>query len=98
MNGYKIFAFLLPLCAFGQTKYMIQDLGTLSNMPSCTATAISQSGQVTGYCNPAGGSIITGAATRGFLYSKGTLMDLGPSPKQSLVPTGVNDSGVVVGA
>ncbi len=76
---------------------MIQDLGTLANMPSCTATAISQSGQVTGYCTQAGGSIITGAATRGFLYSKGNLTDMGPSPKQSLVPTGVNDSGVVVG-
>lgn len=76
---------------------MIQDLGSLPNLPSCTGTAISQSGNVTGYCGPAGGSIVFAADTHGFLYSKGVLNDLGAT-SQPTVPTGVNDAGTVVGA
>jgi uncharacterized protein (TIGR03437 family) len=76
---------------------MIQDLGSLPNLPSCTGTAISQSGNVTGYCTVAGGSVFLGTSSHPFLYSKGVLTDLGQTGKPS-VPTGVNDSGVVVGA
>ncbi len=97
MHRFKILAFLLPLGASAQPKYTIQDLGTLPNMPSCTASAISQSGQVTGYCGPAGGSIFRGTATRAFLYANGVMKDLGQTSKPT-VPTGVNDAGLVVGA
>jgi len=96
MRGCKYLFLILPICAFAQPKFMIQDLGALPNMPSCTGTAISQSGNVTGYCNPAGGSIYLGTATHAFLYSKGVLTDLGQT-NEPTVPTGVNDSGVVVG-
>jgi uncharacterized protein (TIGR03437 family) len=95
MRSYKIL-FLLPVCAFAQPKYMIQDLGSLPNLPSCTGTALSQSGMVTGYCNSLGGSILLGASTHPFLYSNGVLMDLGATSKPA-VPTGVNDSGLVIG-
>ena len=84
------------VAAFAQPKFMIQDLGTLPNMPSCTGTAISQSGMVTGYCNLAGGSVFNDSPTHPFLYSSGVMKDLGTTSK-SAVPTGVNDSGVVVG-
>ncbi len=97
MHYYKILFFLLPICAFAQQpQYMIQDLGSLPNQPSCTGTAISQAGNVTGYCNPAGGSIFFGTDTHAFLYSKGVLNDLGATSKPT-VPTGVNDAGTVVG-
>ncbi len=68
----------------------------MPDMPSCTGTAISQAGIVTGYCNAAGGSIVFGVDTHAFLYSKGVLTDLGAT-NQPAVPLGVNDSGVVVG-
>ncbi|HLK22200.1 MAG TPA: hypothetical protein VKT81_24805 [Bryobacteraceae bacterium] len=76
---------------------MIQDLGSLPDMPACTGTAISQSGNVAGYCSVAGGSVFLETPTHGFLYSKGTLTDIKTSSKPT-VPTGVNDSGSVVGA
>jgi uncharacterized protein (TIGR03437 family) len=96
MRGPKYLFLILPVCAYGQPKYMIQDLGSLPDMPSCTGTAISQSGNVAGYCNVPGSSVLLGTPTHGFLYSKGTLTDLGQTGKPT-VPTGVNDSGVVVG-
>jgi uncharacterized protein (TIGR03437 family) len=97
MRCYKTFFFLLPMCVYAQPQYMIQDLGSLPNFPSCTGTAISQAGNVTGYCNVVGGSIFFGTASHGFLYSNGVLTDLGPTGKPT-VPTGVNDSGLVTGA
>jgi uncharacterized protein (TIGR03437 family) len=97
MRCCKILFLLLPICAYGQPQYMIQDLGSLPSMPSCTGTAISQAGNVTGYCNAVGGSIFFGTESDGFLYSKGVLTDLGATGKPT-VPTGVNDSGMVTGA
>jgi uncharacterized protein (TIGR03437 family) len=99
MRMLRFLAFLFPVFVYAQPQFMIQDLGTLPNMPSCTGTAISQSGQVTGYCSPAGGSVFLGTNTRGFLYTGGKMMDLGQATSSApLVPTGVNDSGVVVGS
>jgi len=96
MQGSRILLLLLPICVYAQPKYTIQDLGSLPNMPSCTGTALSQSGNVAGYCSPAGGSVLFGGATHGFLYSNGVLTDMGQTSKPT-VPTGVNDSGLVVG-
>ena len=98
MRSFKVLAFFLPLGAFAQPMYMIQDLGTLSNLPSCTATALSPAGNVTGYCAPAGGTVFLGTNTRGFLYTNGKLIDMGAGTSTApLVPAGVNDAGVVVG-
>jgi uncharacterized protein (TIGR03437 family) len=96
MHASRVFLLLLPLSLYGQPKYMVQDLGSLTDNPSCTGTAISQSGIVAGYCNAAGGSVFLGVPTHPFLYSKGVLTDLGQTGKPS-VPTGVNDSGTVDG-
>src|ERR1700693_6477085 len=97
MQGSRVLLLLLPICAYAQPKYTIQDLGSLPNMPSCTGTAISQAGKVAGYCSPEGGSVFLGGATHGFLYAHGVLTDMGQTSKPT-VPTGVNDSGEVVGA
>jgi uncharacterized protein (TIGR03437 family) len=96
MHRYTFLILLLPICAAAQPQYTIQDLGSLPNLPSCTGTAISQAGNVAGYCNAAGGSVVFGVDTHAFLFSKGVLTDLG-AVNQPAVPTGVNDSGVVVG-
>ena len=91
---------VLSVCAFAQApQFTIQDLGSLPNFPSCSATGLSQAGNVTGYClGQLGASLLTAPTSHGFLYSKGVLTDLnltgGPAP----VPTAVNDSGVVTGA
>jgi uncharacterized protein (TIGR03437 family) len=96
MHRYTFLFLLFPIYAFAQPQYTIQDLGSLPNLPSCTGTAISQAGIVTGYCNAAGGSIAFGVDTHAFVYTKGVLTDLGVT-NQPAVPLGVNDSGVVVG-
>jgi uncharacterized protein (TIGR03437 family) len=98
MHRYTFLFLLLPIYAFAQPQYTIQDLGTLPSLPSgsCTGTAISQAGIVAGYCNAAGGSILFGVDTQPFVYSKGVLTALGLT-NQPAVPLGVNDSGVVVG-
>jgi uncharacterized protein (TIGR03437 family) len=95
-----LISFLFSACAFAQTpQFTIQDLGTLPNLPSCTATALSQSGNVTGYCNNAGvASLLNNPTTRAFLYSNGKLTDLNLTAQSTPVPTAVNDSGIVAGA
>jgi uncharacterized protein (TIGR03437 family) len=97
MQGSKVFLLLLPIWAYAQPQYTIQDLGSLPNMPSCTGTAISQAGNVAGYCNQLGSSVFLGGSSHGFLYASGVLTDMGQTSEPT-VPTGVNDSGVVVGA
>jgi uncharacterized membrane protein len=100
---------LLPLTAsllatsyvVAQTpRFTIQDIGTLPNLPSCNGTALSQAGNVAGYCTASVGQnlLSSTAATHVFLYSKGVMTDLNISyPPTGAVATGVNDSGVVVG-
>lgn len=82
---------------FAQPKYTIQDLGSLAGAPACAATAISPSGQVTGYCTAAGGSPVSASPTRAFVYSNGVMKDLGQSPQPTVVPTAINDSGLIAG-
>lgn len=80
-------------------QFTIQDLGTLPSLPACNATAISQSGNVVGYCTATAGQnlLLNNPTTHVFLYSKGTLTDLNVTSPAVAFPTGVNDSGVVVG-
>ncbi len=90
---------LLPSGVWAQTppKFKIQDLGSLPNLPACMGIGISQAGLATGYCGTTSGAIASGVPTRGFLYSNGTMKDLGPGPQPEVVGTVVNDAGVVAG-
>ena len=81
-------------------QFSIQDLGTLPNLPACNGTALSQSGDVVGYCTATAGQnlLLNGPATHVFLYSKGAMTDLNiTSPATGVFPTGVNDADTVVG-
>jgi len=80
-------------------QFTIQDLGTLPNLPACNGLALSQSGNVVGYCTgtPGLNLLINSPTTHVFLYSKGAMTDLNVSSLNTPFPTGVNDSGVVVG-
>jgi uncharacterized protein (TIGR03437 family) len=91
-----------PVLLFAQgPQFTIQDLGTLPNLPACSGTALSQSGNVVGYCTGAPGEnlliAIPAPTTHVFLYSKGVMTDLNVTSPTTAFPTGVNDSGVVVG-
>lgn len=90
---------VLTTCGFAQSpQFTIQDLGALPNYPACTATGLSQAGNVTGYCvGNLGVSLITGPTTHGFLFSKGVITDLNLTSGPTPVPMAVNDSGVVTG-
>lgn len=91
---------ILTAAAFAQApQFTIQDLGALPNLQACTATGLSQSGNVVGYCQGnIGPSILQNPATHGFLYSKSTLTDLNLTSQKTVLPMAVNDSGVVTGA
>src|SRR5208337_2157607 len=98
----RLFLGCLILCAgaFAQApQFTITDLGSLPNFPACTATGLSQIGNVTGYCiGHVGTNLLNSPLTHGFLYSKGALTDLNLTSQMTPVPTAVNDSGVVGGA
>jgi uncharacterized protein (TIGR03437 family) len=74
-------------------------LGTLPNLPACNATALSQSGDVAGYCTAESGQnlLLDSPTTHVFLYSNGAMTDLNVTSPAVAFPTGVNNSGVVVG-
>jgi probable HAF family extracellular repeat protein len=63
----------------------VTDVGTLGGLKS-TAAAINDNGQIVGSAATSSG------ATDGFLYSNGTMTDLG-----SFTPAAVNNNGVMVG-
>jgi hypothetical protein len=45
------FGLIVPVYIAAQTpQFTIQDVGTLPDLPACNGTAISQSGNVAGYC------------------------------------------------
>jgi len=80
-------------------RFIIQDLGVLPNLPACSATALSQSGDVVGYCTGSANQNLLTAnpVTHVFLYSKGVMTDLNVRGLTTPVPTGVNNSDTVVG-
>jgi probable HAF family extracellular repeat protein len=66
----------------------VTDLGTLGTPGSYSftqAVSINNNGQIAG-------TVFTGGTTEGFLYSDGTITNLG-----SFLPAAINDSGVMVG-
>jgi uncharacterized protein (TIGR03437 family) len=93
----------LSASLFGQApQFTIQDLGSLKDYPACTATAISQSGNVVGYCaamlNTSLAGIANSPTVHAFLYSNGTMQDLNLTGQPTPLLTGINDSGTVAGA
>jgi probable HAF family extracellular repeat protein len=93
-------AFLWTPTSLNGTTGSMQDLGTLDGLPGFPsgASAVNASGQVVGWTAsyPAGGN------SRGFLYSAGTMFDLGTlttlgGPDTPSTALGINVSGEVVG-
>jgi uncharacterized protein (TIGR03437 family) len=95
------FGLIVPVYIAAQTpQFTIQDVGTLPDLPACNGTAISQSGNVAGFCTATFGQdlLLNNITTHVFLSSNGALTDLNVTyPPTGAVPTAVNDSGVVVG-
>jgi probable HAF family extracellular repeat protein len=77
--------------ALGQVQYTVTDLGTLSGGNRSEAYGINDSGQVVGWAQ------VDGAAYHAFLYSGGTMQDLGTFGGASSQAYGINDSGQIVG-
>jgi len=103
MKSVIVTGLFLSTCAFAQPpQFKVQDLGALPNLPDCTATAISQTGYVVGYCVPNLNYTLLGLSASPpvtpFLYTNGTMQNLNLTAFQTPVPTAVNDSGVVAGA
>lgn len=74
------------------TNYAITDLGTLGGTDS-KAFGVNSFGQVVGYSYTDGNS-----ATHAFLYSNGTMQDLGTlGSRINSMAFGINDSGQIVG-
>jgi len=102
VNRLFVGCLVLSAAAFAQApQFTITDLGSLPGFPACTATGLSQSGNVTGYCiSQVGANLLENPGTHGFLYSNGAITDLNLNLKSlnSPMPTAVNDAGVVAGA
>lgn len=71
-------------------SYTLQDLGTLPGATTSSAAGINDAGQVVGTSG-------TSQSTQAFLYTGGTLQNLGASLSGSSYATGINDAGQVVG-
>jgi probable HAF family extracellular repeat protein len=74
----------------GQTGYSITDLGTLGSYTSW-ATAINESGQITG------SSYVTSSVRHAFLWERGVMRDLGTLGGTRSDSYALNDAGQVVG-
>lgn len=85
--GFVSFALFISYSSYAAT-YQVIDLGTLQG--STKAYAINDFGQVVGE------SSVNGAA-RAFLYSGGSIQNLGTLGGESSVARGINNAGIVVG-
>jgi probable HAF family extracellular repeat protein len=79
--------------ASGQVQYTVTDLGTLSGGTVSYASGINNLGQVVGFSWTSSGS----NGQHAFLYSGGTMQDLGTLGGNRSWAWGINDGGQVVG-
>jgi probable HAF family extracellular repeat protein len=86
-------AFLLAAYgnACGQAQYTVTDLGTLPGGSSSEAYGINNSAQV------AGDSYASSGFSHAFLYSGGSMTDIGALGVNNTFAYGINNSGQVVG-
>jgi probable HAF family extracellular repeat protein len=75
------------------TRYRLTPLGRLHPDLVSFGAALNRSGQATGSAG-----IPTNAGAHAFLYTDGSMQDLGPSPDITSGGTGINDSGQVCGS
>jgi probable HAF family extracellular repeat protein len=89
-----------PPHALLYSRGVVTDLGTLPGATSTVVTDINRRGQVVGYAGeetePFSGQF---TSVHGFVYTNGSLQDLGTLPGGNYVfTTAINDDGAVVGA
>jgi len=89
--GVSLLTLCLVSAGLAQTTYTITDLGTLNGGFYSIGRGINDSGQVTGYSFTAAGD------THAFLYSGGSMTDLGTLGGTYSYGQGINDSGQVTG-
>ncbi|MGA7754736.1 MAG: hypothetical protein WCB05_18035 [Candidatus Sulfotelmatobacter sp.] len=82
----------LSTVSFAQTSYSITDLGTINTSGYSVAKGVNLTGEVTG----AAGSTSTDSSEV-FLYSKGTMTNLGTLGGNSGIGNGINSSGQIAG-
>jgi probable HAF family extracellular repeat protein len=105
MNKVFQFAIIPLVCAastvLGQVQYTVTDLGTLPGDNMSVATSINNNGQIVGGAsnyyypvNAAGPVISNGHA---FMYSGGSMTDLGSLGAMQTEAYGINNNGQIVG-
>lgn len=81
-------------------QFNITEIGILPGWQASQGTAISNSGTVVGFSSSSGFSFspsATSGTSEGWVYTNGTLTDLGTNGQSVTIPLSVNDPGQVVG-
>lgn len=88
-----------PPTAFGASpKYFIYDLGSVPGASGGTAYGINRNKQVTGWTSYGYLAYISAGTPRAFIYSSGTMQDIGAAYHGTTSPSGINDAGDITGS
>ena len=88
---FLVFAWMLGPVGAQTVKYTVTDLGTLPGGTQSDAVGLNDNEQVVGYAYTSGG------VQHAFLYSGGSMQDLGTLGGKQVYANAINDSGQVVG-